>query len=50
MTRDRMAVLWARLMGFLGYEHFGAHGSDIGAEIIGWPTSKRPTVSSPFTP
>jgi len=36
MTRSRVAALWVRLMGGLGYARFGAHGNDIGAVITGW--------------
>ena len=36
MTRSRVAALWARLMGGLGYPRYAAHGNDIGAVISGW--------------
>ena len=29
-----MADLWVGLMGALGYERFGAHGSDLGAGVV----------------
>lgn len=36
MTRWRVAEIWSKLMGGLGYKKFGLHANDIGAVISGW--------------
>jgi pimeloyl-ACP methyl ester carboxylesterase len=42
LTRPAIADLWVRLMGELGYERFGAHGGDIGADVTNWLGIRHP--------
>lgn len=42
MTRWRVAEIWSKLMGGLGYKKFGLHANDIGAVISGWLTLDFP--------
>jgi pimeloyl-ACP methyl ester carboxylesterase len=42
LTRPLIADLWVRLMADLGYERFGAHGGDIGADVTNWLAIRHP--------
>jgi pimeloyl-ACP methyl ester carboxylesterase len=42
MNLSRVADLWAGLMGELGYERFGAHGSDLGAGVVSQLKARHP--------
>ena len=42
MTRSKVADLWVKLMGGLGYPRFGVHGNDIGAVIQAYIARDHP--------
>jgi pimeloyl-ACP methyl ester carboxylesterase len=42
LTRPVIADLWVGLMRQLGYERFGAHGGDIGADVTNWLAIRHP--------
>jgi pimeloyl-ACP methyl ester carboxylesterase len=42
LTRAVIADLWVGLMSELGYERFGAHGGDIGADVTNWLAIRHP--------
>jgi pimeloyl-ACP methyl ester carboxylesterase len=42
LTRPAIAARWARLMTELGYDRFGAHGGDIGADVTNWLAIEHP--------
>jgi pimeloyl-ACP methyl ester carboxylesterase len=42
LTRAVIADLWVDLMSQLGYDRFGAHGGDIGADVTNWLAIRHP--------